>query len=168
MGKGFLEALRSESRKTMNTRAAMTGSGGILPLPEPWRNPAHNRAAAKTQLVPLDYLLAIPAGQIDGLGLSYSRRLVGRLIASVRREGFREPIELAYSHALRSIKRNQGHHRIEVARRLGLISVPVTFLRRDNLFLASSAALYRVVPGYKGADAPERLAPSEIGVPIIK
>lgn len=98
---------------------------------------------------------------------------IEQLMKSIEERGFDSPIEMAYSQESKAIIQDEGTHRLEAARRLGLEEVPVTFQRYRHAL--NEAAVERgntmKVPGIEPDEfgyVRGNLKPSEIGVPVGK
>lgn len=126
--------------------------------PEPWRRNRYARAG-KVELVPVEYLSTLPAGN----KLGYTD--LDALVEDMRVNGVKEPIPLSYAQDSRSIFMDEGNHRLEAARRLGLKALPVRFVRETGP-MKKGVTVPGVTPdefGYVKGD----LSPSDIGVPTV-
>jgi hypothetical protein len=127
-------------------------------LPEPWRDNPYAQNG-KAELVPTEFLAELPRGnRVD-------EEHIQELMDSLLEEGFREPIPLTYSVSDRMIFRDEGNHRIEAARRLGIQEVPVRFVRTGAVLTREGGVPVRGIDPNEHGYVPGDLSPTDIGVP---
>lgn len=73
--------------------------------------------------VPVSYLVRIKPGNRLG------KTNIQELKQDIAQNGFREPLQLTYSQADRTMILGEGNHRLQAARELGINAVPTTVFR---------------------------------------
>lgn len=147
-------------------KAILDRMNGGSALPEPWRSGPY---AAKTEQVLVSDLL--PFREVDREVVPKFRGDTGyldELTEQIKANGFTEPVILDYDPARGLALLGEGNHRLAVAQRLGLDSIPVRVVKTN---LSKDAKAVRVgrepilkpdASGYFPADA----KPSDIGLPV--
>lgn len=106
----------------------------------------------KVEQIPVEALSAVKRGNRLG------KTDIEELMADIKKNGIREPLQLTYSQSDRTVVLDEGNHRLEAARRLGLKEVPVTVFRIRGPLNGTPVKGIDPVDDY----VPGQMAPSQI------
>lgn len=112
----------------------------------------------RAELVPIDFLEQLPGGNRLG------KTDLAELRADIEANGFNEAIPLTYA-TNGTILRDEGNHRLAVAKELGYTAIPVRFVR-TSLPIQGGFKVPGKAPNEHGY-VPADLKPSDIGVPSL-
>ena len=120
-----------------------------------------DRYSGVTESIPVASLDGIPAGNALG------KTDVNELAASLKERGFDEPLILGYSKDGRTVRVDEGNHRLAAARLAGLENVPVRVVRLDRKMRKPAGKTVRGIEPDANGHVPGDLRPSQIGVGTV-